>query len=173
MQIGVVREIKDQENRVALTPAGTAALVHAGHTVHVEAGAGLGSGFPDAAYQAAGASVVAGDKAWEAGLIVKVKEPLAVEYRYLKGQIVFTYFHLAGVSKALTEALVQARVTAVAYETVEDRAGKLPLLAPMSAVAGTMAPVVGPPEPATIPVRSFETSVSPRPASAIASFMAR
>jgi alanine dehydrogenase len=109
----------------------------------VEAGAGLGSGFPDAAYQAAGASVVAGDKAWEAELIVKVKEPLAVEYRHLKGQIVFTYFHLAGVSKALTAALVQARVTAVAYETVEDSAGNLPLLAPMSAVAGTMAPMIG------------------------------
>jgi alanine dehydrogenase len=109
----------------------------------VEAGAGLGSGFPDAVYQAAGASVVAGDEAWKAELIVKVKEPLEAEYRHLQGQIVFTYFHLAGVSKALTEALVQARVTAVAYETVEDSAGKLPLLAPMSAVAGTMAPVIG------------------------------
>jgi alanine dehydrogenase len=143
MQIGVVKEIKDQEHRVALTPDGAAALVHAGHIVSVEAGAGLGSGFPDAAYQAAGASVVAGDEAWGAELIVKVKEPLAVEYQHLKGQIVFTYFHLAGVSKALTEALVQARVTAVAYETVEDRTGQLPLLAPMSAVAGTMAPVIG------------------------------
>jgi alanine dehydrogenase len=143
MQIGVIKEIKDQENRVALTPAGAAALIQAGHAVYVEAGAGLGSGFPDAAYQAAGASVVAGDAAWEAELIVKVKEPLAPEYRYLKGQMVFTYFHLAGVSQALTDALLRARVTAVAYETVEDRAGKLPLLAPMSAVAGTMAPVVG------------------------------
>lgn len=143
MKIGVIKEIKDQENRVALTPGGAATLVQAGHTVHVEAGAGLGSGFPDAAYQAAGASVVAGDEAWEAELIVKVKEPLEVEYRHLKGQMVFTYFHLAGVNKTLTEALLQARVTAVAYETVEDSAGKLPLLAPMSAVAGTMAPVVG------------------------------
>jgi alanine dehydrogenase len=143
MQIGVLKEIKDQENRVALTPAGAAALVRAGHTVAVEAGAGLGSGFPDAAYQKAGASVVTDEEAWKAELIVKVKEPLAPEYRHLHGQMVFTYFHLAGVSTALTEALLQARITAVAYETVEDRAGKLPLLAPMSAVAGTMAPVIG------------------------------
>jgi alanine dehydrogenase len=143
MKIGVVKEIKDQENRVALTPAGAAALVQAGHTVYVEAGAGLGSGFPDAAYQEAGASMVTSEEAWAAELIVKVKEPLEPEYWHLKGQMVFTYFHLAGVSKALTEALLQTRVTAVAYETVEDRVGKLPLLAPMSAVAGTMAPVIG------------------------------
>jgi len=143
MKIAVVKEIKDQENRVALTPSGAAALVQAGHVVHVEAGAGLGSGFPDIAYQAAGARVVSRGEVWDAELVVKVKEPLEAEYPQLNGQMVFTYLHLAGVSKSLTEALLQARVTAVAYETVQDSAGKLPLLAPMSAVAGTMAPVIG------------------------------
>jgi len=143
MKIAVVKEIKNQENRVALTPSGAAALVRAGHLVQIEAGAGLGSGFPDATYQAAGARVVAGGEAWDAELVVKVKEPLEAEYPHLTGQMVFTYLHLAGVSKSLTEALLQAKVTAVAYETVEDSTGKLPLLAPMSAVAGNMAPLIG------------------------------
>ena len=87
MKIAVVKEIKDKENRVALTPSGAAALVRAGHLVQVEAGAGLGSGFPDAAYQAAGARVVWGGGAWDAELIVKVKEPLETEYPHLKGQM--------------------------------------------------------------------------------------
>jgi alanine dehydrogenase len=143
MQIGIPREIKDRENRVALTPAGAEALIRAGHTVWVEAGAGFGSAFPDDAYEKVGAGIVTADEAWQSELVVKVKEPLEREYRHLNGQIIFTYFHLAGVNKALTEELLQAKVTAVAYETVEDQAGKLPLLAPMSAVAGTMAPMIG------------------------------
>jgi len=143
MQIGVITEIKDKENRVALTPQGAQALTDAGHEVCVQAGAGKGSGFSDSAYEAAGARTVPLDEAWASELVVKVKEPMPVEYEYLNGQIVFTYFHLAGVDKSLTEALLQKRVTAVAYETVEDANGALPLLEPMSAVAGHMAATIG------------------------------
>ena len=143
MRIGVVKEIKNSENRVALTPSGAQALHQAGHTVLVQGGAGLGSGFSDEAYLAAGATIVAVEQAWEADLVMKVKEPLESEYPYLKDQMLFTYFHLAGGPTALTEVLLAQNTTAIAYETVEDAAGKLPLLAPMSAVAGNIAITVG------------------------------
>jgi len=143
MNIGVVKEIKDKENRVALTPHGAHTLVQAGHTVRVEAGAGLGSGFSDADYDATGAALVTTADAWNTDLVLKVKEPLPVEYGFLSHQMLFTYFHLAGVPKALTETLLAQKTTAIAYETVEDTAGKLPLLAPMSAVAGNIAITVG------------------------------
>lgn len=143
MKIGVPKEIKDQEYRVALTPEGAGALVAAGHSVVVEQSAGTGSGFDDAAYAAAGAEVGTADEAWAAGLVLKVKEPLAREHRYLGAQTVFTFFHLAGVEPALTDALLRAGTTAAAYETLEDEAGRLPLLAPMSAIAGNMAAQMG------------------------------
>ncbi len=143
MQIGVLKEIKTLENRVALTPAGARALVDAGHDVCVESGAGEGSGFDDGDYEASGASLVSAEAAWDSALVLKVKEPLASEYRYLSGQIVFTYFHLSGVDPELTRELLESKTTAVAYETVEDATGKLPLLAPMSAVAGNMAVMLG------------------------------
>jgi alanine dehydrogenase len=143
MKIGVIKEIKDQECRVALTPAGAKALGQAGHTVLVQQGAGLGAGFSDAQYRETGAHLVAVDHAWDADLVLKVKEPLTSEYPYLKQQILFTYFHLAGVPKALTEVLLAQKTTAVAYETVEDTQGRLPLLAPMSAIAGNMAITIG------------------------------
>ena len=143
MNIGVVKEIKDQEHRVALTPDGARTLIQAGHTVQVQEDAGSGSGFTNEAYSAAGAHVVAMDQAWDVDLVLKVKEPLESEYRYVKDQILFTYLHLAGVSPELTTVLLAQRTTAVAYETVEDAQGGLPLLAPMSAVAGNMAVTIG------------------------------
>jgi alanine dehydrogenase len=143
MRIGVVREIKDKENRVALTPVGVKRLREAGHEVWIQQSAGLGSGFSDAQYAEAGAKIGSLEQAWEADLVVKIKEPLAAEYRYLKQQILFTYLHLAGVPGELTDTLLKQKTTAVAYETVEDEAKKLPLLAPMSAVAGNMAITVG------------------------------
>lgn len=143
MRIGVVKEIKNSENRVALTPLGAQTLHQAGHAVLVQGGAGLGSGFSDETYLAAGATIVAVEQAWEADLVMKVKEPLESEYPYLKDQMLFTYFHLAGGPKALTEVLLAQNTTAIAYETVEDAEGKLPLLAPMSAVAGNIAITVG------------------------------
>ena len=143
MKLGVPREVKANENRVALTPAGAQACVQAGHDVLVQSGAGTGSGFPDEDYAAAGAQLVSAGAAWETELVLKVKEPLEQEYPYLGQQMVFSYFHLAGVSRALTEVLLENRTTAIAYETVEDDQGKLPLLAPMSAVAGNMAITMG------------------------------
>jgi alanine dehydrogenase len=143
MKVGVVKEIKNKEHRVALTPAGATALREAGHDVRVEERAGSGSGFTDAEYRESGAEIVGAAEAWNSDLVIKVKEPLESEYPRLRGQIVFTYFHLAGVAPSLTRALLDTETTAVAYETVEDRNGRLPLLAPMSAVAGSMAPVVG------------------------------
>jgi alanine dehydrogenase len=143
MKVGVIKEIKDKEQRVALTPAGVKALHKAGHTVLVQAGAGLGAGFSDAQYGDAGARIVAVEQAWDADLVLKVKEPLAAEYYYLQKQLLFTYFHLAGVPKALTDTLLKQKTTAVAYETVEDAQGRLTLLAPMSAIAGNMAVTVG------------------------------
>ena len=143
MRIGLVREIKDKENRVGLTPDGVLGLVRDGHEVRVEKGAGLGSGFYDDDYRQAGAVLVSTQDAWDSDLVVKVKEPLASEYPHLRDQIVFTYFHLAGVTPTLTETLLERRTTAVAYETVEDAAGRLPLLAPMSGVAGNMAITMG------------------------------
>ncbi len=143
MKIGLIKEIKSKENRVGLTPEGVAALTANGQQVFVEQGAGLGSGFSDDAYRQAGAAIVSTAEAWDKDLVVKVKEPVEAEYAYLKQQIVFTYFHLAGVPWALTEALLAGKTSAVAYETVEDSNGRLPLLAPMSAVAGNMAVQMG------------------------------
>ncbi len=143
MKLGLIKEIKNKENRVGLTPAGVAALIARGHQVSVEQGAGIGSGFSDQAYQHAGASIVGTEQAWNSELVIKVKEPIASEYPYLKQQVVFTFFHLAGVPRALTEALLAGKTSAVAYETLEDKHGRLPLLAPMSAVAGNMAVQMG------------------------------
>lgn len=143
MKVGLIKEIKSNENRVGLTPAGAAALAAAGHEVVIERGAGIGSGFADGDYAAAGASLVSTEQAWDSDLVVKVKEPTEAEYGFLRRQIVFTYFHLAGVPQALTEALLAANTSAVAYETLEDGQGRLPLLAPMSAVAGNMASQMG------------------------------
>jgi alanine dehydrogenase len=143
MRVGVPKEIKNNENRVALTPSGARRLAEAGHEVVVERGAGLGSGFSDADFEVEGASLGQATDAWGADLVVKVKEPLASEYPHLRDQILFTYLHLAGVDPELTDALLAAGTTAIAYETVTDDEGGLPLLAPMSAVAGSMAPVMG------------------------------
>lgn len=139
MKIGVVKEIKDRENRVALMPQGAEELVKRGHSLMVEAGAGIGSGFDDEAYRRTGAVLVSAADAWGADIVIKVKEPLESEYQHLRDQIVFTYLHLSGVPRALTETLLAWRTTAIAYETVEDAQGQLPLLAPMSGVAGNMA----------------------------------
>jgi alanine dehydrogenase len=145
MRVGVPKEVKNHEYRVAITPAGVHELVRDGHEVVVEQDAGTGSSIPDADFAAAGATILpAADDVWQAGdLILKVKEPVAVEYsRMRKGQVLFTYLHLAA-SRACTEALLGAGVTAIAYETVQLPDGSLPLLAPMSEVAGRMAPQVG------------------------------
>jgi len=145
MLIGCPREIKPQEYRVGLTPRAAAEAIAHGHSVVVEAGAGAGSGFPDADYVAAGVEVVASAEEVfsRADLIVKVKEPQAVERKMLReGQILFTYLHLAP-DLAQTKDLLESGVTAIAYETVTDRDGRLPLLAPMSEVAGKLAPQVG------------------------------
>ncbi len=142
MLIGVPKEIKTAENRVALVPAGAEALAGAGHTVLIEQGAGLGSGFSDAAYQAVGAAIVSdADEVWRrADMIMKVKEPIAVEYPRMRcGQVIYTYFHFAA-SEELTRAVVKSGAVAVAYETVQlPHRGELPLLTPMSEVAGRMA----------------------------------
>ncbi len=143
MKIGIVKEIKDKENRVALPPAAVGRLVGQGHQVLVQETAGLGSGFSDRDYLDVGAQMSNIEATWAADIVIKVKEPLKSEYGYLRQQILFTYLHLAGAPRGLTEALVDNKTTAVAYETVEDEAGKLPLLAPMSAVAGNMATLVG------------------------------
>jgi alanine dehydrogenase len=144
MLVGVPKEIKVHESRVALTPEGAFELIRAGHSVVVEAGAGLGSAITDNQYIAVGASIEADVvKIWrDADMIVKVKEPIEVEYsRLRKDQILFTYLHLAA-SKACTDALLTSGTTAIAYETVEVN-GTLPLLAPMSEVAGRLAAQVG------------------------------
>jgi alanine dehydrogenase len=141
MQIGLPKEIKTNENRVALVPAGVEALVGAGHTVFVEQSAGVGSGFPDEAYVAAGATILpTADEVWQkADMIFKVKEPIAVEYpRMRKGQLIYTYFHFAADEK-LTKAVIDSGAVALAYETVELPSRELPLLTPMSEVAGRMA----------------------------------
>ncbi len=145
MIIGVAREIKNNEYRVALTPAGTETLKAAGHTVLVEAGAGAGSGLADAAYEQAGAEIIADKKKLfdRAEMIMKVKEPLAPEYDlFHSGQILFTYLHLAP-EPELTKALLAKRVVGIAYETIEGPGGSLPLLAPMSEVAGRMSVQIG------------------------------
>jgi alanine dehydrogenase len=145
MLVGVPKEVKTHEYRVGLTPGSVRELVHHGHRVIVEAGAGAGIGFDDAAYETAGATVSgsAAEVFAAAELIVKVKEPQPQEADMLRsGQVVFTYLHLAA-DKPLAEALMRSRAVAVAYETVTDERGGLPLLAPMSEVAGRMAVQVG------------------------------
>src|SRR3954469_1331903 len=143
MRIGVAKEIKPDEYRVALTPAGALELINAGHEVVVETVAGVGSAFPDDTYARVGATIASGEDVWErSDLVLKVKEPIAVEYQRLRdGQILFTYLHIAA-DEPLTRALIDSGITAVAYETVELRGG-LPLLAPMSEVAGRLAPQAG------------------------------
>jgi alanine dehydrogenase len=144
MIIGVPKEIKSQEHRVGLIPSTATTLTRKGHTVLVQKNAGVGSGYPDDAYIAAGAQMIAEakDVFAKADMIVKVKEPLPAEYGLLrKGQILFTYLHLAA-SKPLTDALVQSGVTGVAYETIQV-GNKLPLLEPMSEIAGRMSVVMG------------------------------
>lgn len=143
MQIGIPKEIKNNENRVAITPAGVLNLVKAGHSVYIESGAGIGSGFTDKSYQEAGAKIEASAAdVWNKAMVMKVKEPLPSEYVYFhKGLILFTYLHLAA-EPELAQALVEKEVTAIAYETVEVNR-TLPLLTPMSEVAGRMATQIG------------------------------
>ncbi|HEX7728448.1 MAG TPA: alanine dehydrogenase [Terracidiphilus sp.] len=145
MVIGVPREIKDNEARVGVTPAGAKALVEAGHTVLVETAAGAQSGFPDEEYQNAGAEIVgeAGYVWGKSEMVVKVKEPIEQEYGFFReGLVLFTYLHLAPV-RDLTDKLLEKKVIGIAYETVRDRNGALPLLTPMSEVAGRMSVQVG------------------------------
>ncbi len=144
MIIGVPKEIKNGENRVAMTPAGATLLSRAGHEVVVETGAGVGSGYSDAEYAAAGAAItISAAECWSAEMVIKVKEPLPSEYTYFRdGLILFTYLHLAA-DKELAEALIDSKVTAIAYETIQANDGSLPLLAPMSEIAGRMSIQVG------------------------------
>ncbi len=145
MRVGIPKEIKNHEYRVAITPAGVHELVSHGHEVVIEVGAGVGSSIPDTDYVSAGAAILpSADAVWESSdMILKVKEPVAAEYhRMREGQIIFTYLHLAA-SQECTDALVKSGATAIAYETVELSDGSLPLLAPMSEVAGRLAPQVG------------------------------
>jgi alanine dehydrogenase len=144
VRVGVAKEIKTDEYRVALTPAGARELVQRGHEVAIESGAGLGSAFVDSAYEAAGARVVGVDDVWgESDLLLKVKEPIAPEYGRLRdGLVLFTYLHIAA-DEPLTRALIDSGITAVAYETVEADSGALPLLAPMSEIAGRLAAQAG------------------------------
>ncbi len=145
MIIGVPREVKDHESRVGITPAGAKALTEAGHKVLIEHDAGALSSFPDDDYQAVGAEIVgAATDVWRlAEMVVKVKEPVEKEYGFFReGLVLFTYLHLAPL-KALTEALLSKKVLGIAYETVRDRTGSLPLLTPMSEVAGRLSVQVG------------------------------
>ena len=146
MKVGVPKEVKNHEYRVAITPAGVHELVRAGHEVFLEAGAGAGSAIPDADFTAAGRGHPFPPRTRygkKGDLILKVKEPVAEEYhRMRKGQVLFTYLHLAA-SRPCTDALLGAGITSIAYETVQLPDGSLPLLAPMSEVAGRMAPQVG------------------------------
>ncbi|MEU8140046.1 alanine dehydrogenase [Streptodolium elevatio] len=145
MKVGIPSEVKNHEYRVAITPAGVHELVRNGHEVFIQKDAGLGSSIPDEEYVAAGATILdTADAVWETGeLILKVKEPIAEEYgRLRKDQTLFTYLHLAA-SRECTDALLAAGTTSIAYETVQLPSGALPLLAPMSEVAGRLAPQVG------------------------------
>ncbi|MFF0659199.1 alanine dehydrogenase [Micromonospora tulbaghiae] len=145
MKVGIPREVKNHEYRVAITPAGVHEFTRHGHEVFVEAGAGVGSSITDDEFTAAGAKILAtADEVWDtAELVLKVKEPIAEEYhRMREGQVLFTYLHLAA-SRECTDALVDRKVTGIAYETVELPDRSLPLLAPMSEVAGRLAPQVG------------------------------
>ncbi len=141
MIVGVPKEIKESEYRVGMTPVGAETLAQAGHSILVESGAGLGTGIPDSAYEAAGAEILAtAEEVYErADVIVKVKEPQPQEYGLLwEGQVVFTYFHFAA-SRELTEAMLGRNIVCIAYETIQTDDGQLPLLTPMSEVAGRMA----------------------------------
>jgi alanine dehydrogenase len=145
MKVGVPKEVKNHEYRVAITPAGVNELTWAGHEVFVEGGAGAGSSLPDEDFAAAGATILlSADDVWGvADLVLKVKEPIGSEYhRMHEGLVLFTYLHLAA-DRACTQALLDNKVTSIAYETVQLPDGSLPLLAPMSEVAGRMAPQVG------------------------------
>lgn len=144
MRIGIPKEVKVLENRVAITPAGVVSFVTAGHEVVIERQAGVGSSFEDHLYEAAGATIVeTAAEAWNVDMVLKVKEPIASEYQYFKpGLVLFTYLHLAA-DGALTEALIANNVTAIAYETVQLPDRSLPLLSPMSEVAGRMATQIG------------------------------
>ncbi|MDZ5447179.1 alanine dehydrogenase [Micromonospora sp. 4G57] len=145
MKVGIPREVKNHEYRVAITPAGVNEFTRHGHEVFVESGAGVGSSISDDEFAAAGAKILAtADEVWDAAeLVLKVKEPIAEEYhRMREGQVLFTYLHLAA-SKECTDALIDRKVTGIAYETVELPDRSLPLLAPMSEVAGRLAPQVG------------------------------
>ena len=136
MKIGIPREIKNNENRVSMTPAGVHDLVRLGHTVAVESGAGLGSGYGDDDYLAAGAVIGTANDCWSGGLVVKVKEPQPSEYKYFRPDLMlFTYLHLAAVPGLVTE-IQSTGLKAIAYETVQLENGSLPLLAPMSDIAG-------------------------------------
>lgn len=139
MRLGIPREIKSGENRVALTPKGVGLLVQQGHTVLVEGSAGIASGFPDVLYRQAGAEIVGQSDAWSAEWVIKVKEPLPEEYSFFRPDLgIFTFLHLAAAPK-LAEALLKERVRAIAYETIALEDGSLPLLAPMSQIAGRVA----------------------------------
>jgi alanine dehydrogenase len=144
MQIGLPKEIKDGENRVGLTPGAVKSLARRGHRVLVQTGAGMGSFLTDEEYSKAGAEIVStAADAWAAEMVVKVKEPIPTEYHFLRpDQLLFTYLHLAA-DRQLTDALLESGITAIAYETVQTGEGKLPLLMPMSEVAGRMATQVG------------------------------
>lgn len=144
MHIGIPKEIKNNENRVGMTPAGVLQLINAGHHVFVETSAGIGSGFSDNEYTQAGAIiVVSAAQAWQAEMVIKVKEPISSEYVFFReGLILFTYLHLAP-EPELTHSLIQNKVVAIAYETVQLPNGQLPLLTPMSEVAGRMAAQLG------------------------------
>jgi len=144
-KIGVPKEVKNHEYRVAITPIGVHELVAHGHEVVIERGAGLGSQIPDSEFEAAGAKILdSADEVWgSADTVLKVKEPIAEEYHRLReGLTLFTYLHLAA-DKPLTEELMAKKVTGIAYETVQLPSGGLPLLYPMSEVAGCLAPQVG------------------------------
>jgi alanine dehydrogenase len=144
MRIGVPKEIKNNENRVAISPSGVSALVQSGHEVIIESQAGKGSGFTDEDYKKSGATIVTDRKdAWVADMVLKVKEPLPEEYPFFREDLIlFTYLHLAA-EPELTKALIDRKVTGVAYETVQEKNGSLPLLTPMSEVAGRMAAQIG------------------------------
>ncbi|MDD5163385.1 MAG: alanine dehydrogenase [Candidatus ainarchaeum sp.] len=143
MQVGTVKEIKNNENRVGLTPAGARELAQKGHTVLVEKDAGAGSGFSDEEYKKAGAKICTAKEAWQkSDLIVKVKEPMPAEFEFIRqNQIIFTYFHFAS-NEALLDEMLKHKAASIAYETVGDNSCH-PLLAPMSEVAGKMAPLMG------------------------------
>ena len=141
MNIGIPKEIKTREGRVAMTPVGVRTLVHHGHKVFVERDAGIGSGIKDVAYEQAGARIVQGAEALWTGtdMIVKVKEPIEQEYSLMREDLIlFTYLHLAA-NEDLTRELLKSKITGIAYETIQTEDGSLPLLAPMSAVAGRLA----------------------------------